>query len=110
MPRPLGTAHGLDQGVAGQPRGPHPPERETVPGLAVPGGGGRASGVYRGPPTYRYETRLPGLDLRERTSTAEGLVLVPLETVDHGAYRRLDDDIRPPWEKGVYEDPESDES
>ena len=95
-------------------RGSHaghiPLERETVPGRAARGGGGRASVVYRAPPTYRYETRLPGLDLRERTSTAEGFVLVPLETVDHGAYRRLDDDISPPWEKGVYEDPESDES
>lgn len=61
-------------------------------------------------PTYNYEARLPGAGLRERTTTADGLVLVPLETVDQNAYRRLDGDIAPPWEKAVYADPESDES
>jgi len=93
-----------------------PLERETVlrrGDAPVPSRGGRtgrAGGVFRGELTYRYEARHPGLDLRERTSTAEGFVLVPLETIDHSAYRRLDDGISPPWEKRVYEDPESDES
>jgi len=98
-------------------RGSHaghiPLERDTVSGHGdppVPTGGGRGGGVYRGPPRYRYTPRLPGLDLRERTSTAEGFVLVPLETIDRSAYRRLDDGISPPWEKRVYDDPESDES
>ena len=53
---------------------------------------------------------LPGIHVRERTTTGEGLVLVPLESLNRGGYRRLDDDIRPPWEKTVYDDPESDES
>ncbi|CAN5239451.1 hypothetical protein BH20ACT20_BH20ACT20_03210 [soil metagenome] len=98
-------------------RGSHaghiPLDRETVPrsgDARLPIGGGLAGRALRGPPTYRYEARLPGLDLRERTSTAEGFVLVPLETIDRSAYRRLDEGISPPWEKRVYENPESDES
>jgi len=88
-----------------------PLERETVGGdSALPLGGGRAERALRGPPSYRYEPQLPGLDLHERTSTAEGFVLVPVETIDRGAYRRLDDGISPPWEKAVYEDPESEGS
>ena len=43
---------------------------------------------------------------RERTSTAEGLRLVPLESVRHRRYRRLDAGVSPPWEKRVYRDPE----
>lgn len=53
---------------------------------------------------------LPGHHLRERTTTGEGLRLVPLETLDTRAYRPLDEGIRPPWQKDVYRDPESDES
>ena len=52
----------------------------------------------------------PGPDNRERTSTSEGLRLVPLETRDRGRYRRRDDGIAPPWRKDVYEHPESDGS
>ncbi len=98
-------------------RGSHaghiPLDRETVPGRGagpLPGKAGRALGESGGPSPYRYEPQLPGLDLRERTSTAEGFVLVALETIDRNAYRRLDDEVSPPWEKQVYEDPESDES
>jgi hypothetical protein len=54
--------------------------------------------------------RLPGLDLRERTSTADGLRLIPLEGIDHDRYRPLDDDVPPPWRKEVYDDPTSDKS
>jgi hypothetical protein len=65
----------------------------------------------RGPP-LRVEAvpLLPGRDLRERTTTAEGLRLVPLETLDARGYRGLDEDIEPPWQKDAYWDPESDGS
>jgi hypothetical protein len=53
---------------------------------------------------------LPGHDLHERTTTAEGLRLVPLETLDARGYRPRDQHVRPPWQKGAYWDPESDES
>ena len=49
-------------------------------------------------------------DPRERTTTAEGLRLIPLETHDRRGYRRRDEDIAPPWGKEVYEEPESDGS
>jgi hypothetical protein len=52
----------------------------------------------------------PGPELRERTTTAEGLRLVPLETHDTRGYRRMDDGIEPPWRKDAYRDPASDES
>jgi hypothetical protein len=51
-----------------------------------------------------------GPDPRERTTTAEGLRLIPLETHDTRGYRRHDEDVSPPWRKEVYDDPESDES
>jgi hypothetical protein len=47
---------------------------------------------------------------RERTATAEGIRLVPLEGIDRGAYRRLDPDIAPPWQKDAYRNPESPDS
>jgi hypothetical protein len=54
-----------------------------------------------------FELALPGVDMRERTTTPEGIRLVPLETLDRGSYRRLDGDISPPWDKGAYRDPET---
>jgi hypothetical protein len=53
---------------------------------------------------------LPGHDLDERTTTGEGLRLVPLETLDARGYRPIDEGVRPPWQKDSYWDPESDES
>jgi hypothetical protein len=50
---------------------------------------------------------LPGRDLRERSTTGEGLRLVPLETLDRTRYRPLDPEVKPPWRKDPYEDPES---
>jgi hypothetical protein len=50
---------------------------------------------------------IPGRDLHERTTTGEGLRLVPLETLDRGRYSPRDPKVRPPWRKGVYGDPES---
>ena len=67
-----------------------------------------------------YRRRLPGRHMRERTSTAEGLRLVPLESVERRRYRRRrnsanlpwhrDRGIDPPWRKRVYRDPESKKS
>jgi hypothetical protein len=51
-----------------------------------------------------------GPDPRERTTIAEGLRLIPLETHDRRGYRRRDEDIAPPWGKEAYEDPLSDGS
>lgn len=56
---------------------------------------------------YDYRPLLPGHDLRERTTSGEGIRAVPLETIDKGEYRRLDPGISPPWEKDAYRDPES---
>jgi hypothetical protein len=51
------------------------------------------------------EPVIPGVDVRERTSTAEGLRLVPLEPLDKREYVPLDARHKPPWLKKVYEDP-----
>jgi hypothetical protein len=53
---------------------------------------------------------LPGHDLSERTTTGEGIRLVPLETLDARGYHSIDEGIAPPWQKDAYWDPESDES
>jgi hypothetical protein len=53
---------------------------------------------------------VPGRDLNERTTSSEGLRLIPLETRDRDAYRPLDEDVKPPWRKRAYSDPETDES
>jgi len=55
----------------------------------------------------RDRAQLPGVDLHERTTTPESVRLVPLETIDRAAYRRLDPDIAPPWLKDAYRDPDS---
>jgi hypothetical protein len=67
---------------------------------------GRLLGLLRG----RFRPSYPGADLRERTTTAEGLRLVPLESLDHRGYRALDDGVEPPWRKEVYRRPKSDSS
>ncbi len=56
----------------------------------------------------RFVALIPGLNLRERTTTAEGLRLVGLETLDKRTYRPIDPDFKPAWKKEVYGDPESD--
>jgi hypothetical protein len=62
-------------------------------------------------PTRRHVRPLyPGRDLHERTTTAEGLRLIPLESLPKRRYRRRDDGIEPPWQKDVYRHPESDSS
>jgi hypothetical protein len=69
------------------------------------GSGGRAAPL-RGHLRVTYLPRIPGVNLRERTSTAEGQRLVPLETLDRRNYRRLPHGPAPPWEKGHYRDPQ----
>jgi hypothetical protein len=53
---------------------------------------------------------IPGRGLRERTTTAEGLRLVPLERVRRGRYRPLSKGIDPPWRKRAWNDPATPES
>jgi hypothetical protein len=105
-------------------RGSHAGHIPAVPraGGAYPGGSQplvraappRAApreGAPRGAiPVGRHRPLLPGHDLHERTTTGEGLRLIPLETRNKHRYRRLDEGVKPPWEKDVYNDPESDES
>jgi hypothetical protein len=50
----------------------------------------------------------PGNGLRERSTMAPGLSLVPLETLAKDTYKPLKGGIDPPWTKRVYRDPESD--
>jgi len=71
---------------------------------------GHIPGELRGLLRPRFSPSYPGPDLRERTTTAEGLRLVPLERLDHRRYRALDRGIDPPWRKRVYRHPESDSS
>jgi hypothetical protein len=66
---------------------------------------GRLHGLLR-----RFRPSYPGVHLRERTTAAEGLRLVPLERLDHARYHPLDDGVAPPWRKRVYDAPESDSS
>jgi hypothetical protein len=49
----------------------------------------------------------PGAGVRERSTTATGLRLVPIEGLDHAEYERRDEEVSPPWEKPVYRDPRS---
>ena len=86
----------------------HVPFRGERPLRASPQAGPR---IYV-PATGRLRriALIPGAGLRERTATAEGLRLVPLETLDRRSYAPLDPDVRPPWRKDAYSDPESGES
>jgi len=47
---------------------------------------------------------------RERSTTGEGLRLVPLESIDRRTYRPRDPHVLPPWDKGAYLDPEANAS
>lgn len=62
------------------------------------------------PAPVRRVPVIPGRDVDERSTTGEGLRLVPLETLERRGYRPLDRDVRPPWRKRAYADPESEES
>jgi hypothetical protein len=57
----------------------------------------------QGPP--RLIPLRPGQGLNERSTTGEGLRLVPLELLDPGSYRSWDRRVLPPWDKDAYLDP-----
>jgi hypothetical protein len=57
-----------------------------------------------------YDPVRPGAGLHERSTTAPGIRLVPLETLPHERYKPLPGGIRPPWTKKVYGDPAGDTS
>jgi hypothetical protein len=50
---------------------------------------------------------IPGRDLDERSSTGEGLRLIPLETLDRRGYVPRAPGVNPPWRKRAYSDPEA---
>ena len=55
-----------------------------------------------------YRPLYPGRDLHERTTSADGLRLVPLETMPIPTYATDFGEVTPPWQKEVYDDPLSD--
>lgn len=57
-----------------------------------------------------YEPLAPGRGLRERSTTAPSLRLIPAERVDQRGYRPLDPGIKPPWRKSAWRDPEAPDS
>jgi hypothetical protein len=71
---------------------------------------GSHAGHIPAEPGGRHRPLLPGRDLDERTTTSEGLRLIPLESLDQRGYRPLDRGVKPPWAKDVYDNPESGES
>ena len=61
------------------------------------------------PARPRLTPQRPGRGgLRERSTTGEGLRLVPLESIDpRDATRHSIRDVLPPWDKDAYRDPEA---
>jgi hypothetical protein len=57
-----------------------------------------------------YKPLRPGAGLHERSTTAPGIRLVPLETLDKTTYKPKKGGIEPPWTKRVYSDPAADSS
>jgi hypothetical protein len=67
--------------------------------------------VSRGSHAGHIPDDTPGTGLHERATTAPGIRLVPLETLNHETYKPLKgSDIKPPWRKKVYVNPEDDSS
>ena len=87
-----GRSTGWTRVSHGSHAGHVPLRRRISPRRSRPGG-------FGGQVEVDHSDLLPGGGLRERTTTAEGLRLVPLEPVARGRYRPLDPDIRPPWLK-----------
>src|SRR4051794_4407692 len=52
-----------------------------------------------------YQPLWPGRDLHERTTSAGGLELIPIEGLSDGALATDFGDVVPPWHKRVYSDP-----
>ncbi len=92
MPGPVGAADRVDAGLARQPR------RATSRSSAASRRPGAGAARVPAP-------RIPGVDLRERTTTPEGIELVPLERIDKRGYRRLGEGVSPPWRKRAYDAP-----
>jgi hypothetical protein len=61
--------------------------------------------VSRGSHAGHIPDRTPGTGLRERSTAAPGIRLIPLETLDHDTYKPLPGGIKPPWTKAVYSHP-----
>jgi hypothetical protein len=66
--------------------------------------------ISRGSHAGHIPDMTPGNGLHERSTTASGIKLVPLETLDHHTYRPQRGGIKPPWTKTVYGNPEADSS
>ena len=62
------------------------------------------SRVSRGSHAGHLPDGLPEPHVRERTSTSEGLRLVPTESLDWASYRPRDEHVKPPWEKQSWRD------
>jgi hypothetical protein len=91
----------------------HVPFRVTPPPYDPRNGPGMPRFITppRSPAPHRPRVPLvPGQNVDERSTTGEGLRLIPLETLDPGSYRPLDDKVKPPWRKRAYSDPETGES
>ena len=97
-----------DSGWTRVSRGSHAGHIPAAPVVPAPPTRGRPPPDARVP--AGHHPLLPGHDFRERTTTGEGLRLIPLERRDKRGYRPLDDRVKPPWKKRVYNDPESGES
>ena len=84
---------------------PRPGHQGRIPRIPryIPPPGSRSRPLRRVP-------LVPGRDLNERTTSGEGLRLIPLETRNVDGYRPLDEDVKPPWRKRAYSDPETGES
>jgi hypothetical protein len=95
-------------------RGSHaghvPFRRERVWRRPGPGSRPSAPRFFPLPGRPRRVPLLPGRDLDERSTTGEGLRLVPLERLGRHGYRPLDRDVKPPWRKRAYGDPEGNTS
>lgn len=66
--------------------------------------------VSRGSHAGYVPEKTPGAGAHERSTTAPGIRLVPLETLRHDTYKPLKGGIPAPWTKRVYLRPEGDTS
>jgi hypothetical protein len=74
-----------------------------IPVVATQAGPHRPFGSA--PTQMRERPAIQGIDVQERTTTAAGLRLVPIEQVNTAGLKF--DGITPPWRKGVYRQPHS---
>lgn len=98
-----GTATGWTRVSRGSHAG-HIPLRSTVKRIRWKRGA-RAPAI-----DWRYQKLAPGAGLRERSTMAPGLQLIPAERLDQRGYRPLDKGIKPPWRKTAWRDPEAGDS